>query len=507
MTRGNLRGHVPGLLVSLAVCSAAAGSALTDIEGDIAGIVERASPAVVSIRIERPAAQGIGRRFDWQHGAPGAATADERALLSELNAALEQQRLLVVSQLGIPPAHTSASGVILDADGHVLTCSTGLTGDVDITVTLADGRTSSADVVGVDSDSGVAVLKLAEELSGLPAAPAPASAATIRPGNWAIVIGNQAGTQAAVAVGNVAATGRALGALASEDFVQLAAPISPGLSGAPVFDSRGDLLGLVYAAYTPDRWAAGATDGSLGNTFSVHQAGQALTARPATPGGGPSGSVGFAIPAHAAADIAAQLISEGVVERGWLGVRINDAQGAGAVVEGILPGTPAEASDLIVGDRIVEIGGQPVNNSRALKRAIGNLKPGAKAELVVVRENNRLSIPVDLGERPQAATAQAYGALAELAAAINASRPETLGILTGAAAIPAPGVGVHEVAPDSPAERAGLEAGDAITRVNKTAVWSPDGLRAALEENADQYVLRLEIIREGKPEVLYLEVK
>ena len=505
-------------VAAFALCSYVAASVLTEMERDVADVVARVSPSVVSIRIE-PRAAGAAVPLDGGDGRHQLDADAVRAYVAALRGSNGGGRIVIDGQ-SLDPSHfatmpgprqmvKTASGVLTDDTGHILTCSTGLRGDAEITVTLSDGRSSAAKIAGVDLESGVAVLKLSEELSDLPPAPSVADAGELRPGNWAIVIGNQAGSPGSVSVGNIAATGRTLGSMSADDFVQLAAPISPGLSGAPVFDSQGRLMGLVYAAYAPARGTPRFQEFNRYDGDST--AGQALFVTPAPPTGlldkaGPPGNVGFAIPAGRAMDTARELIATGVVTRGWLGVQIRGAAGYGVVVDRVLPDTPAEAAGVLVGDVITVLEGQAVDSARALKVAIESRKPGATVDVTLVRDGEEQRLPVTVGARPDAATARIRGsATATALAAAGASTPEALGIITGAALLPAPGLVVNEVAPDTPAERAGLMAGDVITRVNKTAVWGMDGLHAALVENAGQYVIRIEVNRSGEEVVLYIE--
>jgi Do/DeqQ family serine protease len=274
------------------------------------------------------------------------------------------------------------SGVIVSAEGYLLTNNHVIDGADDIEVMLTDGRQARAKLVGTDPETDVAVLKI--ELEQLPAITF-GDADHIQVGDVVLAIGNPFGVGQTVTSGIVSALGRnQLGINTFENFIQTDAAINPGNSGGALVDAAGNLLGINTAIYSR-------TGGSLG--------------------------IGFAIPVSTARQVMEALIKDGRVTRGFLGVEQRDltpeiAQTLklpvkqGVLITGVLQSGPASAGGLRPGDVVVSIGEKPVTNTRQLLNAVAALRPQAVANLGVQRGDKALDVNVTVGQRPPAKAAQ-----------------------------------------------------------------------------------------------------
>jgi len=270
------------------------------------------------------------------------------------------------------------SGVIVRADGTILTNYHVIEAADAIEVRLRDGRRAAAKLVGADPESDLAVLKI-----GLPDLPAIAfdPAPSVRVGDVVLAIGNPFGVGQTTTQGIVSAVGRnRLGLNTYEDFIQTDAAINPGNSGGALIDTRGELVGINTAIYSE-------TGGSLG--------------------------IGFAIPAAAAHHILDEILAHGRVRRGWLGLEPQDitpdlAQAfglkdtRGAIVARILPGGPAARAGVRVGDVIRSLDGQPVEDAYDLVNRLAPLPTDSTARLALLRQGRTLTLDVKVGVRPPA---------------------------------------------------------------------------------------------------------
>jgi Do/DeqQ family serine protease len=328
------------------------------------------------------------------------------------------------------------SGFLISTDGYILTNEHVVKGGEQITVKLSDQRTFAARVIGIDPRTDVAVLKIdaRDELQTVVLGDSDA----LQVGQWALAIGNPFGLDRTLTVGVISATGRAnLGIEDYEDFIQTDASINPGNSGGPLLNIYGEVVGI--------------------NTAIV-AAGQ---------------GIGFAIPINLARLIAQQLIETGQVTRGWLGVSIQpltpelaDSFGlttaTGALVNQVLPGSPAEKAGVQRGDILVSYNGREVRGVRELQLMVASTPVGQTVQLEVVRGGQRQQLPVTVVAQETAATAEPP----------QVTPPEKEGALglTVAPAEGGQGVLVAEVDPASPAAAAGVRPGDQILAVNKMEV-------------------------------------
>jgi Do/DeqQ family serine protease len=270
------------------------------------------------------------------------------------------------------------SGVIVSPQGYLVTNNHVVEGADDIEVTLSDGRSAKARVVGTDPDSDLAVLKI--ELDRLPAVGF-GNIENVQVGDIVLAIGNPFGVGQTVTSGIVSALGRSqLGINTFENFIQTDAAINPGNSGGALVDTNGNLLGINTAIYSR-------SGGSLG--------------------------IGFAIPVSTARQVMESLIKEGKVVRGWIGVEPRDLTPEiaetlnlpirqGVLITGVLQSGPASAGGVKPGDVVVKIAGRPIANTAQLLDAVASLKPQSDAEIGVQRGDRKLDLHVTVAQRPPA---------------------------------------------------------------------------------------------------------
>ena len=353
------------------------------------------------------------------------------------------------------PRRTRAvgSGVIVDAEnGYLLTNQHVIDKATKIVVTLTDRRQLTAELVGADPETDIALLKVEpEELTAMPLADSDA----LEVGDYVVAIGNPFGLGQTVTAGIVSAVGRSgLGIESYEDFIQTDAAINFGNSGGALINLKGELVGINTAIFA----RAG---GNIG--------------------------IGFAIPINMAHRIMDQLVSHGEIQRGRIGVQIQDlthdlaeALGTtyerGAVVAQVIPGTPAEAAGIQAGDVVVEMNGEAVTGSSDLRNKVGLLRVGDAVRLTVVRDGETMTIDLAVGEA------------GEVALGAGSRIPELKGVVFGPIDPSSPlygkvtGVLVTEVEEGTPAWEAGLRADDIVVQVNRREVREPDEIVAVVEE-------------------------
>jgi serine protease DegQ len=314
---------------------------------------KRASPSVVSVTASKtsrkPGAQGQDPWFRFFFGQPDA------------------QR---EPQVGL------GSGVIVSADGFLLTNNHVIDGADEIQVRLADGREARAKLVGTDPESDVAVLKI--DLDRLPAVTL-GNIDQLQVGDAVLAIGNPFNVGQTVTSGIISALGRnGLGLSVFENFIQTDAAINPGNSGGALIDANGNLIGINTAIYSQ-------SGGSMG--------------------------IGFAIPIDLARQVMDGLVKDGQVTRGWIGVQPRDldpefAQSFnlpvhdGVLITGVLQDGPASAAGMKPGDVVVKIAGKPIHNTSQLLLAVAALSPKDEAVIGVQRGSQAVDLTVTVGRRP-----------------------------------------------------------------------------------------------------------
>ncbi len=353
------------------------------------------------------------------------------------------------------------SGVIIDAvKGYVLTNNHVIEGADDIAVTLHDGRTLKAQLVGTDPDTDIAVIRIpAQNLSALPLA----DSNQLRVGDFVVALGNPFGLGQTVTSGIVSALGRSgLSGLGYQNFIQTDASINPGNSGGALVNLRGELVGINSAIFSP-------SGGNVG--------------------------IGFAIPSDLASEVMRQLIATGTVAHGSLGLDAQDLTadiarilgsqpGAGAVVTRVRADSPADAAGIKPGDVVVAVDGKPVHGENDLHNAIGIAQVGSTLQLNLLRDNKPFSVHVRLvAERLDTAAGDKLDA--RLGGA-QLSEPDERVRRQGLR-----GVSVIRVDVGSRAANNGLKDGDLIVGVNQADIGGIDDLKALLVHHPRQLLLSI----------------
>jgi serine protease Do len=265
----------------------------------------------------------------------------------------------------------AGSGFVIDASGIIVTNNHVIRGADRVIVSFSDGTQLPARLIGLDELTDLAVLRVT------PAKPLVAASwgdsRALEVGDWVIAAGNPFGLGGSISAGIVSARGRDLGVGIQDDFIQIDAPINPGNSGGPLFDTEGRVVGINTAIFSP-------TGSSVG--------------------------IGFSIPAEIAQKVVAELRANGRVERGWLGVQLQDVpagprNGAAAGVAIVEQNSPAARAGLRPGDVVVAINGTPSESARGLIRAVAALSPGAQANLLVIRQGRPIELNLTVGRRPR----------------------------------------------------------------------------------------------------------
>jgi serine protease Do len=268
----------------------------------------------------------------------------------------------------------AGSGFIVDPSGYIVT-NNHVVGQADsIVVALSDGTELTAKLIGTDDLVDIAVIKVS--------APKPlpfvgwGDSREVEVGDWVIAVGNPFGLGGSITAGIISARGRDIGASAFDDFLQIDAPINPGNSGGPVFNTDGQVVGV--------------------NTAIV------------SPNGGGSVGIGFAVPSELASRIAAELREKGRIERGWLGVSVQDLPGPdvgrkrlpGVAIAGVDRAGPAARAGIRMGDIVVAVNGVPVDSARGLIRAVAASMPGNSVSVSLRRQGHDMDLSVTVGRRP-----------------------------------------------------------------------------------------------------------
>ncbi len=389
------------------------------------------------------------------------------------------------------PRHVTSlgSGFIIDPTGYIVTNNHVIADADQISVTLNDGTTLPARLIGRDEKTDLALLKVS------PKKPLPAAkfgdSDHARIGDWVIAIGNPFGLGSTVTAGIVSARNRDIEAGPYDDFIQTDAPINRGNSGGPLFDMDGNVVGVNSAIYSP-------SGGSVG--------------------------IAFSIPSNLVREVTGQLRQFGQARRGWIGVRIQQVtddlveglglpSASGALIADVSPGGPASRGGIQNGDFITAFDGKPVSDSRALSRAVADTPINKSVSVDLFRKGKKMTVRVTvlkLNEKPTPSTPRAPA---------SAPPPKvsmlglSLGVLDGNGrnqfkiAGNVQGVLVIDVAADSPAADKNIRAGDVIVQVQGVPVKTPDDVtkRVAADRKAGKKVELLLVNRGG--DLAYVAVK
>jgi serine protease DegQ len=454
--RRNVLVLATGAIIAIAVLAALRATAWPFDDGEtptLAPLLERVTPAVVNIAVVGSAAESSNpllndpffRRFFEGPDAPPPSM----------------------------PRQSIGSGVIIDSDeGLVVTNHHVVQGADSIVVTLNDRREYNATLVGSDAGTDVALLRVVAgaDLTELPIG----NSSELAVGDYVVAIGNPFGLGQTATAGIVSAKGRSGVNIESfEDFIQTDASINPGNSGGALVDIKGQLLGVNTAILS-------GTGGNIG--------------------------IGFAIPSNMVSEIVAQLLEHGDVQRGRIGLAIQDvtpglAQALelnvdrGALITQIEPGSPSERAGLAPGDVIVAVDGEVIDSSTDLRNEVGLVRAGNEVDVTFVREGARRTV--------RATVAAESAATAPTA---RAADPSSVSLLAGATVMDMPsdhpaygrvsGVWVSAVAAGSAAARFGLRPDDLITGVNRRTVSSVAELSDALAGAMPPVALQIQ--RDGR---------
>jgi serine protease Do len=423
-----------------------------------ADIVERVKPSVMSVRVkmERPANEDSSdqelpfppgspfERFFKRFGMPNTPNGKE-----------------VITGQG--------SGFFISADGYAVTNNHVVQNAEDVTVTTDDGKTYTAKVIGTDTRTDLALIKI--DGNSFPYVKLADTAPRV--GDWVLAVGNPFGLGGTVTAGIVSARGRDIGAGPYDDFIQIDAPVNKGNSGGPTFDVDGNVIGVNTAIFSP-------SGGSVG--------------------------IAFAIPAETVRNVVAQLRDKGTVTRGWIGVQIQPVtpdiadsmglkQATGALVAEPQAGSPAAKAGIQSGDVITSVDGQDIHDARELARRIGTMAPGATVQLGVIHQGENKTLSLTLGTLP--AEKQASNAPSSGQREVPDSDIPKLGLTLApgskVSGSNGEGVVVTAVADGGVAAEHGFQVGDVILDVGGKIVATPSDVRKSLADAR----------KEGKHAVLF----
>ena len=386
-----------------------------------------------------------------------------------------------------PPANTRprtlGSGFIISDDGYILTNNHVVDGADEIVVRFSDRLELTAEVIGQDPLSDMALIKVAAE--GLPVVRIGRSR-DLKVGEWVLAIGSPFGFDYSVTAGIVSAKGRSLPTAQRENyvpFIQTDVAINPGNSGGPLFNLDGEVIGINSQIFSN-------SGGFMG--------------------------VSFAIPIDVAMEVVAQLRETGRVSRGWLGVVIQNVnrdlaesfgleRSYGALVNQVLAGGPADAGGLLAGDVITSFNDQSIERSSELPHYVGRARAGSEATLTVVRDGERLMLALKIGELPENIADQfsGSGGRAVQPSSLGLALEEITGTVRDRLEISG-GVSVLESA--GAAADAGIRRGDIITRLNNRPILDIAGFTEIAEALPPGRSVPVLVIRGETPTFLPLRV-
>jgi serine protease Do len=421
-----------------------------------AEIAEKASPAVVSVRAEKVYTQPYYIMPDWPFGNDSDPFGDDffdRFFRRQSPQSRQRQQNREI----IRPVQ--GSGFIISEDGYILT-NDHLVGETKkVFVKMGEEAEIEAKVIGTDPDSDIAVIKIDKKnLSFLELADSDA----LEVGEWVLAIGNPFGLSHTVTAGIVSAKGRSdVGLTTYEDFIQTDAAINPGNSGGPLINLDGKVIGINSAIISR-------SGGNMG--------------------------IGFAIPINMAKSVYKQLINEGKVTRGYLGVVIQDLNpemadslglkdAKGAIIPEVKEGSAADKAGIKPGDVVVELEGKPIDGRHDLSNKIAAIKPGTKVEIMVLRDGERKTLTAELEERTReeetTAAAKEPDSLEKLGLSVQ-DLTNNIAEQLGYEGLS--GVIITNVEPGSVAERRKLEAGMLIMQVGQKKIRDVEDFKEQLKK-------------------------
>lgn len=441
------------------------------MEDAVITVAETAGKAVVSISTESTSRMPGARRFYFRGPFGESPFGDDfDRFFNDFFGELPDREY---KQMGL------GSGVIIDPEGYILTNEHVVRGADKISVTLSDGREFKGEIKGQDTRSDLAVIKI--NARNLPAATL-GDSDKIRIGQWVVAIGNPFGfalqnPEPTVTAGVVSALHRSLGKSLSRerdysDLIQTDAAINPGNSGGPLVNLKGEIIGINVAIFSTS--------------------------------GGYQG-VGFAIPVNNAKKVLSRLIEGKKILYGWLGVTVQDlneelavyfglSDKKGVLVSAVLEGSPAQKAGIRERDIIRRFDNKPINATRELLSAVAAAEVGRKVNVLVIRDKKEVSLTVEIGERPQNLGAEAISPEGR-AASVGHWRGLSVDEISSYSmrrfrVEEKTGVVVTEVDEGSPADEAGIIAGDVIAEINKQPIKNLQDYKKATAEAQGDALIR-----------------
>jgi serine protease Do len=350
------------------------------------------------------------------------------------------------------------SGFIIDRDGYIITNNHVVEGADEIKVKLADGREFKAKVIGRDPKTDLALIKISSLFKNLPVLML-GDSDKIRVGDWVIAVGNPFGLEHTVTQGIISATGRVIGSGPYDNFLQTDAPINPGNSGGPLVNLKGEVIGINAA---------------------IIASGQ---------------GIGFAIPSNMAKSVISQIREKGKVVRGWIGVSVQTItpemaqafglkEAKGALVAEVVPGGPAEEAGIKRGDVIISFNGRTINRMSDLPFTVAETPVGKTAEIKVVRDKKEQTLNIKIAEMPAEKKVSSLMNAPEGNLGITVDNI-TPGLRDEFKIKERSGVVITDIAQDSPAADAGLQAGDVIKEVNRVPVKNIEEYSSAMKKSGE----------------------
>lgn len=375
------------------------------------------------------------------------------------------------------PVRSMGSGFIISDDGYILTNHHVIDGADQIMVRLNDRREYSATIVGTDQRSDLALLKIDEKK--LPVVKF-AKPDELKVGEWVLAIGSPFGLDYSASAGIVSAIGRSIPSESNDNyvpFIQTDVAINPGNSGGPLFNLDGEVVGINSQIYTR-------SGGSIG--------------------------LSFAIPVSVALQVVEQLKDKGRVDRGWLGVMIQEVdrkladsfqldRPRGALVAQVMPGGPADDAGIRAGDIVVRFAGKDIQQSGDLPHVVGGIKPGKKVPVVLIRQGKEKTLYVTVGALEGKGTkigmapdeSDAGGRLGVVVEPIDKRSAKRWGLTHG--------VLITHVLPDSPAAQTGLRPGDVIVQLGNETIGGVKEFERVAEQLPSDTLLPIRFYRRGQP--------
>jgi serine protease Do len=432
-----------------------------------ADIVERVKPSVISVKVRiKDKGNASDEESPFQPGSPMERFFRRFGGPDGLPPGLRGRGHGVVTGQG--------SGFFISADGYAVTNNHVVDGADKVEVTTDGGKTYTAKVIGTDPRTDVALIKV-EGGSNFPFAKLSDDKARI--GDWVLAVGNPFGLGGTVTAGIVSASGRDIGNGPYDDFLQIDAPVNKGNSGGPAFNTKGDVIGVNTAIYSP-------SGGSVG--------------------------IAFSIPSNTVKSVVAQLKDKGSVSRGWIGVQIQPVtaeiaeslglkNAEGALVAEPQPNGPAAKAGIESGDVIKGVNGDTVKDARELARTIGGFAPGTSIKLDILHKGADKVVNLTLGTLPNAIEARADTDNRDGGSSFRGSDIPKLGMTvapaTSVAGAGQDGVVVTDVDPKSAAAERGFKEGDVILEVAGKSVANSgdvrDAIKAAHADNKNSVLMRV----------------